>query len=287
MVIRELLQFVIEEFKNGGIENAIFEAHLLVRGVLCKSSLDIVLCKEDDVPKEKENVIMEGVRRRLKHEPLQYILGSQEFMSLSFKVTPDVLIPRADTEVLVEHIISKYVNQGMLALDIGTGSGCIGISLAVYNKNAYVRGLDISEKALCVARENAKMHLVHDRVSFELCDVLKDSIWGRYDVIVSNPPYIETDAILSLGKNVKDFEPVLALDGGADGLKFYRRIISAAPKLLNDSGILAFEVGHTQAQKVAQMMDESFDNIEFVKDLCGIERVVCGVKKPGHIYRLT
>ena len=163
-------------------------------------------------------------------------------------------------------------------LGIGVGSGCIGISLAVYNKRMYVRGFDISEKAIAVAEENAEINGVADRVVYEKLDILKDSMYGRYDLIVSNPPYIETDVIPTLDDNVKNYEPHLALDGGADGLMFYRRITEIAPSVLTENGVLAFEVGHTQAQTVAEMMGKDFKNIEIINDLCGIARVVIGEK---------
>lgn len=279
MVIGEIIKEAVGRLKESGSDNAMFEAHLIVRTVLDMSPLDIVLNKKNKVKKADEKKIFEYIDRMANNEPLQYVLGNQEFMALTFKVTPDVLIPRADTETLVEALIEKFKNKGASVLDIGVGSGCIGISLAVYNKRMYVRGFDISEKALAVAKENAEANGVADRVVYEKFDILKDSMYGRYDLIVSNPPYIETDVIPTLDDNVKNYEPHLALDGGADGLMFYRRITDIAPSALAENGVLAFEVGHTQAQTVADMMEKDFKNIEIINDLCGIARVVIGEKK--------
>lgn len=279
MVISEIIKKSVSKLNEAGSDNAIFEAHLIIRTVLNITPLDMVINKKKEVSKEDEQAVFDIIARYEKNEPLQYILGNQEFMSLTFKVTPDVLIPRADTEILVEILIDKYKGKGASVLDIGVGSGCIGISLAYYNKRIFVNGIDISEGALAVAEENAESIGVGERVKYEKADILNERLYGRYDLIVSNPPYIETDVIPTLDKNVKDYEPHLALDGGSDGLVFYRRITEIAPSVLNENGILAFEVGHTQANAVAKLMEKDFENIEIINDLCLIPRVVLGVKK--------
>lgn len=279
MVISEIIKESVSQLNALGSDNAIFDAHLIIRTVLNITPLDMVINKKKEVGEDDEKAIFDIIARYAKSEPLQYILGSQDFMSLTFKVTPDVLIPRADTEVLVETLIDKYKGRGASVLDIGVGSGCIGISLAYYNKRIFVNGIDISDGALAVARENAENIGVSERVKYEKKDILNERLYGRYDLIVSNPPYIETDIIPTLDNNVKDYEPHLALDGGSDGLVFYRRIIEIAPPVLNENGILAFEVGHTQADAVAELMKKNFENIEIINDLCSIPRVVLGVKK--------
>lgn len=279
MVIRVLLQKTVAGLRAGGIENAVAEAHWILRSVLGLTPMELVLRGSEpaDVPSIER--IQEIVKKRLAHAPLQYLLGTQEFMSLEFIVTPDVLIPRADTETLVEHVLENWMNQGFTALDIGTGSGCIALSLAHYNQRAYVRGVDVSARALAVARRNAEKLMLADRTVFEQRDILRETIFGQYDVIVSNPPYIETDVIPTLEPDVCRHEPRLALDGGADGLDFYRRIIQIAPERLHPAGMLAFEVGNTQADQVAELMERGFAAIQIVKDLCGVPRVVSGVKK--------
>lgn len=279
MVIRELLTDCIHQLQWNNIENAIFEANLIVRTALQLSPLDMVLLSGNQVDEPARKQAMEWLTRRCAGEPLQYILGTQEFMSLPFKVTPDVLVPRADTETLVEYILTTLAGKPASVLDIGTGSGCIAVSLAYHNENIIARGLDINPCALGIAQQNAKLNSVNHRVMFERCDVMNDTLYGRYDVIVSNPPYIETAVIDTLDDTVRKFEPRSALDGGADGLDFYRRIIHEAPRLLQEGGLLAFEVGHTQAGKVAQMLEKDFTSIEIIKDLCGVQRVVGGRRK--------
>lgn len=279
MVIRELLNECIRRLDLSGNDNSMFEAHLIVRQCLKMSALDLVLKKSNKVCEKDADKIFSIINRRTKGEPLQYILGTQEFMGLEFKVTPDVLIPRADTEVLVEYILSKYPGKGILALDIGTGSGCIAISIAHFNKNAYLKALDISPKAIEIAEYNAKKNNVASRISFINTDIFKFSPSGRFDLIVSNPPYIESDIIPTLDSVVKDYEPSTALDGGADGLDFYRYIISVSPKMLNDGGMLAFEIGYDQAKSVSELMQKDFCNIEILKDYGGNDRVVAGILK--------
>lgn len=279
MVIRDLLTDCIHHLQRHGVSNAIFEANVLMRTILQLSPIDMVLLGKEQVDEPQRQQIEELTRRRCAGEPLQYILGTQEFMSLSFRVTPDVLVPRADTETLVEHVLTKLGGKAASVLDIGTGSGCIAVSIAYHNQNTFVRGIDINPRAVSIAQLNAKANAVNHRAVFERRDILHDTIYGRYHVIVSNPPYIETDVIDTLDTTVKAYEPRAALDGGADGLVFYRRIIEQAPHLLHENGLLAFEVGHTQSGIVAQMMEKDFTEIEIIKDLCGVQRVVSGKKK--------
>lgn len=275
MVIRELVGNCVKILKDGNTENAVFEAHLIVRTVLNLEPIDLVIKSKKEVSEKDKEKVYSFAQRRCKNEPLQYILGVQEFMGLEFEVNENVLVPRADTETLVEEVLKQH--KGMNVLDICSGSGCIALGIAHFNKNAYVTGVDISEEALKVAEKNAEKLKLSDRVRFEKCDIMNEVPQGSYDVVVSNPPYIETGEIEKLQKEVKDFEPRIALDGGADGLVFYGRICSFAEKLLQKDGKLYFEVGFGQAEAVANMMRENgLKNIRQIKDLCGIERVVCG-----------
>ena len=215
---------------------------------------------------------------RLKNgEPVQYIVGRCEFMSLMFDVNPSTLIPRCDTEILVETVLD-FCNgkKDVKILEVGSGSGCVAISLAHMLPDASVVSLDISEKALETARENAKKNSVQDRVKFIKCDIMNGFLDLGYlpDVVVSNPPYIPSADILDLEKKVKDFEPCSALDGGEDGLEFYRYISKNAH--LVPGGLLAFEVGINQAQDVAKLMEKRFKNVKKIMDLSGIDRVVVG-----------
>ncbi|WP_010246521.1 peptide chain release factor N(5)-glutamine methyltransferase [Acetivibrio cellulolyticus] len=225
------------------------------------------------------NSFLEAIKRRINGEPLQYITGSQEFMSLDFIVSPDVLIPRQDTEILVESVIQFASGKGNIdILDVGTGSGCIAISLAYFIKNSRVTAVDISKGALEMARKNAQKCGVEDRITFIESNLFDNVTSGDFDIIVSNPPYIPVQDIETLEKQVKDFEPRSALDGGCDGLDFYRRITKDSIRYLKPNGLLAFEVGYDQSQEVLKIMKDSFDNLKIERDLAGIERVVMGIR---------
>ena len=277
MVIGDELSRVISVLKDSGNDNPYFEAHLIFRHVLKLSPTDLVLSRNKGISVLDVELIDEYVKRRVNHEPLQYILKSQEFMGLDFYVDENVLIPRQDTEILVEHILEHFKSDAISCIDFGTGSGCIAISIARFNKKAFVKAVDISKKALDVAKKNAQINEVSDRVSFEEADIFEYESYGRYDLIVSNPPYIRKEDILGLQNDVKNFEPALALDGGESGLMYYERIIKIAPKLLKSGGMLAFEIGYDQAEEVKRMMECNFSDIKIIKDLCGNNRVVSGI----------
>lgn len=228
----------------------------------------------------QESVLREYMSRLSKNEPIQYILGYADFMNIRLTVTPDVLIPRSDTETLVLVALAAIRNNGYSKiLDMCTGSGAIalGILHELPGKKYNAVCADISAKALSVAQRNAQ-NLYEKRVSFIESDFFSafDANNDKFDIIVSNPPYIEKGDIIELMPQVRDYEPHLALDGGLDGLDAYRQLISHAPDYLAEGGTLAFEVGYTQAHRVADLMSKSFQNIEIIKDLSGIERVVKG-----------
>ncbi len=234
-------------------------------------------CQEqmgDEAFQEYEQVL----EKRMERMPLQYITGSQEFMGLRFLVTPDVLIPRQDTETLVEEVL-KEIKPGMEALDLCTGSGCIMISL---KKRAGVAfsgtASDISRHALSVAEENARFHAVD--VAFVQSDLFQ-GISGEFDLIVSNPPYIPTEVIGTLMPEVMGFEPLEALDGKEDGLSFYREILRQAGRHLKPGGQVFFEIGHDQGAQILSLFKaHGFVDRKVVKDLAGNDRVACG-KFPG------
>lgn len=226
------------------------------------------------VPDEKCNIFREYIGKRSKHIPLQHIVGTQWFMGLEFEVNEHVLIPRQDTEVLVEEAL-KVIKAGDSVLDMCTGSGCIIISLAKNASLSEAVGVDVSVDALSVARANAERHGV--AVKLVQSDLFTELSGAKYDVIVSNPPYIETEEINHLMPEVREHEPMLALDGGADGLVFYRRIINESGNYLKHGGYLLFEVGHNQADEVCRLMEEAgFKDVMSIKDLCGIKRVCKG-----------
>lgn len=244
-------------------------------------SKEELLIKDIEIPDALAVEVNSYINRRISGMPVQYIVGKTEFMSLEFEVNKNTLIPRQDTETLVEAVISRYKNEQrhINILDIGCGSGCIGISLANYLINATVTELDISEGALKTAKRNAEKNHVRKQMKFICRDINDgiDDLDNEFEVVVSNPPYIKTDVLLGLQKEVIDFEPLIALDGGDDGLDFYRTIIEKAmPK---KGGLLAFEIGYDQGQEVANLMSKhGYKDIEIISDLGGNDRVVLGFR---------
>ncbi|MCH5211817.1 MAG: peptide chain release factor N(5)-glutamine methyltransferase [Oscillospiraceae bacterium] len=262
------------------------EADWIISHVTGMSQADFVLHPRE-IADEEMRQIEDIITRRNSGEPLQYILGHTEFMGMTFKVNDLVLIPRQDTETLVENIVSKIGKKKLKVLDIGTGSGCIGISIAKLCKNTEVTLLDYSDSILAVAKENADLNGVNVKTLH--CDILEAVPEGQYDVIVSNPPYIETDTIFSLDNIVSSYEPVEALDGGFDGLMFYRRIAEEVAKdILNENGIIAFEIGYNQGEEVSDILrEEDFSNVRVIKDSCDNDRVVMARFKPSLFSSLT
>lgn len=256
---------------------------LLLCHVLQKDRLYLHLHGEEALSEEKEKAFREGLSRLSRGEPLQYITGEQDFMGLTFMVKAGVLIPRQDTETLVEAVLSRLSKESPLKiLDIGTGSGAISVSLAHYLPLSEVTGADISPEALCIALENAKKNRVDGRMRFIEADIMKEfpSAAGGWDAIVSNPPYIEAEVYETLEKRVHDYEPKAALTDDGDGLSFYRRISEEAMKHLKSKGLLAFEIGYRQGEAVSGMLQEKgYHAVEVLKDLGGRDRVVLGRKE--------
>lgn len=253
------------------------DTYLLISGMLGISSTDYALGGKKEVNIRDFVKTIAAAQKIANGYPLQYAVGYTEFMSLKFFVDESVLIPRPDTETLVEAVINGADKSKTYSLlDIGTGSGAVGISISRFI-SCRADLLDISAAALETARKNAEEN--HVNAEFIRCDILREVPQKKYDIIVSNPPYIESAVIPTLDKNVRCFEPHGALDGGEDGLVFYRRICSAAPKILNNGGLLAFEVGYDQAESVSELMKPNFEKIEILKDLCGVSRVVKGYLK--------
>lgn len=213
------------------------------------------------------------IAKRAERVPLQYITGEQEFMGMTFKVNSNVLIPRQDTETLVEEAL-KLTKPEMRVLDLCTGSGCILLSILKNAPTLQGVGSDISKQALLVAKENAKLHGIDTEW---VRSNLFDNVTGTFDMIVSNPPYIAAQEILTLMPEVQQFEPVQALDGGEDGLDFYRRIVQEAPRYLNEEGYLIFEIGYDQGESVSNLLREAgFTDVAVIEDLTGNDRVVKG-----------
>jgi len=254
-----------------------FEAEVLLAHILGKDRLYLTAFGDREISSDVEKDFYEKCQRRALGEPSAYILGEKEFMSLSFEVNPSVLIPRPDTELLVELICEEYKGKDKKILDLCTGSGAIACSLAHFLPECSFTATDISEKALATAKKNAKRNKVDERINFIISDALQKTDFGEmFDIVVSNPPYIESSVIPTLERNVKDYEPLLALDGGDDGLIFYRKIVDNIDASLKLGGELYFEIGFNQAQSVSEIMQEKFCDIQVIKDLAGHDRVVKG-----------
>lgn len=273
MQYRELYRMGKARLTEAKIPEAELDARLLLEEVCGTDRNDLLVHGDKEVPPEQCDRYVEYIQRRQKREPLQQITGYQEFMGLRFKVTPDVLIPRQDTETLVEEVM-RYLHDGMHLLDMCTGSGCILLSLLKYSNDCEGTGCDISEKALKVAEENAEMLSLN--AAFVQSNLF-ENISGKYEFIVSNPPYIPTGVIPTLMEEVRDHEPVSALDGREDGLYFYRKIVEKAGEYLYPGGMLFFEIGYDQAEKVSSLMREAgYQEVTVCKDLAGLDRVVYG-----------
>ena len=271
MKYAELYRQGVALLQTAGIEEAKLDARLLLEKI-CDTDRNTLLSHGDmEVTKEQEASFFQWIEQRAKHIPLQHITGEQEFMGLCFLVNEHVLIPRQDTEILVEEVM-KHLHDGMRILDMCTGSGCILLSLLKYSNDCTGLGVDISREALQIAEENAR--LLGIPAEFKESNLF-EQVEGRFDLLVSNPPYIERDVIPTLMEEVREHDPMLALDGGEDGLDFYRRIITEAPEYLFRGGKILFEIGNEQADEVSRLLTENgYTEIEVYKDYAGYDRVV-------------
>lgn len=274
MTLNELNEKITSILIEAEIKEAEIESYYIIEAVLNISRAMYFLKKNDVVSEDDIVKCMEIAEARKEHIPLQYLLGKQEFMGLEFAVTSHVLIPRQDTELLVEAVL-KMLKPGMKVLDMCTGSGCIAISIAKLSKEVEVTAVDVSKEALAVARKNGEENQVAVRwIESDLFEQVADT----YDVIISNPPYIKSEVIETLMPEVRDHEPRLALDGTADGLYFYRKIAKEAGTHLAKGGRLCLEIGYDQGEEVAELLRENgFQDVTIAKDLCGLDRNVYGV----------
>ena len=272
---KQLFEYGLNELERAGITEAKLDSRLLLE-YACGTDHSTLFAHPDREVSDEEWDAFEGyIKRRASREPVAYIMGNWDFMGLNFEVNSDVLIPEQDTEVLVEEAM-RFIEDGMRFLDLCTGSGCIALSLLNYSNDTKAVCTDISPKALAVANRNASKLSLSDRAEFIETDLFPEAGIGKFDVIVSNPPYIATKVIESLAPEVKDHEPILALDGDEDGLKFYRRIVDKAPEYLFSSGYLIMEIGYDQADALVSMLEEKgcYHDIEVIKDYAGNDRVV-------------
>lgn len=275
-----ILKWATLKFEEFDIENPRLDAEILLAHVLKCRRLDLYVNAEKILPSEAIFRFRDLMTQRVEKIPVAYLTGTKEFMGLSFAVNEKVLIPRPETEILTE-IVGEFLRErgGGDFADLGAGSGAIFVSILKFVKSARASAVDISSEALKVAKFNAEKFHVEDRAEF-FCGDLFEPLEGRiFDAIVSNPPYIPTRELESLQAEVQR-EPKSALDGGADGLDFYRRIISDAPKFLINGGLLAVEVGFNQSSAVKNLFErEKFFAVNVVKDLSGINRVVAGIRQ--------
>lgn len=277
MTYREAMGLGENILSKADILEAKTDAWLLLE-MVCKMDRSFYyLHMEEDLPEEQLSEYEIALRKRAEHVPLQYIVGETEFMGLKFKVNSSVLIPRQDTETLVEEAL-KAVKPGMRVLDLCTGSGCIIVSILHNVSGVEGYATDISKLALNVAKENARQNEVS--VIFERSDLF-DHVTGTYDILVSNPPYIPTAEVVKLMPEVRAFEPMEALDGREDGLYFYRRIVAECKDYLNPEGRVFFEIGYDQGEAVSALLRENgFREVRIIKDLACNDRVVTGRLQP-------
>ena len=275
MTLRELLAEGEHVLQTAGIEDWKMDAWYLLEETLEVTRTRYLVDSGKAVSEEEKTRYLELIDKRASHIPLQHLTGEQEFYGYPFYVNEHVLIPRQDTEVLVEEAL-KRKKEGMRVLDLCTGSGCILLSILKNLKQGTGVGIDISEQALEVARRNAKRLGLEAATTFVLSDLFEKA-QGPYDMIVSNPPYIETEEIAQLMPEVRDHEPRLALDGMSDGLYYYRSIVSQCRDYLKEDGALLFEIGAGQGAAVSELLKEAgFVFVQVIKDLAGLDRVVAG-----------
>lgn len=285
MKVTEIINLTSEHFSKKGFENPRLNAERLLAHVLKFKRIDLYLNFDRPLKEAELEAFRVLVRRRLKYEPLQYIIGETEFMSLPFQVDSRVLIPRPETEILVQTVIEKchkkFNNQNKIKiLDIGTGSGNIAVSLAKNLPKAELFAIDISLEALRLAQANAKLNQVDTSIQFIHCDVMNFQFPETFEVIVSNPPYVTQAEYASLPLEIRNFEPKIALEAGIDGMTCYRKIINQLPRLLTPAGFSALEVGDKQAQSVRTLLNQNhYTNIETFLDLNQIERVIVASKE--------
>lgn len=273
--IAEVLLEAASLMRSAGVPDARLDAGLLLAHVLDRDRTFIITHAEESVSEADLVRFRKVVERRASGEPLQYIVGQQEFFGLEFEVTPHVLIPRPETELLVETAL-ELINESALICDVGTGSGCVAISLLYKVTGARAVALDISVQALQVAGRNAKRHSVDDRIEFKVSDCFNElEVEPRFDLIVSNPPYVAENAMAGLQREVRDHEPRFALTPGGDGLSVIKRLIAEGHLFLKTGGHLLIEIGFDQRDAVVELVDEKvWRVIDIYKDLQGIPRTL-------------
>jgi release factor glutamine methyltransferase len=289
VILSSLLAVVTQILKGAGVPSPRVDAERLIEHVLGLSRSELYLEPERQVSPEEVARITELAGQRADRLPLQHVLGECEFMSLTFRMRPGVFIPRPETEVLVEAVVQAAggMPKPPTVLDLGTGSGVIAISLAMFLRPELVVACDISSEAVEIASENAILNGVSEKVRFVVADAagfIRDrgeggasGIWRGFDIVACNPPYVATGEIAGLEPEVRDHDPLVALDGGGDGTKFIDGIVPRLTSIISEGGIIALEIGSTQAERVTVILERSgFRSVATLKDFNGMDRVVTG-----------
>ena len=271
--IFNILQQATEFLKSNNIKEAQLDAEILLCGILEVSRSKLYILRRELITEEQYKKYKEYLNRRITREPVDYILGNSEFMGLNFNVNSNVLIPRQETELIVEHA-NKFIKETKAKniLDLCTGSGCVAVSLAYYNDNVSVVASDVSEAALEVAKSNALINNVSEKIKFIKSDMFNNIIDEKFDIIISNPPYVKNDEYKGLEKEIF-FEPKIAFLADDDGLTFYRIIAQKAKQYLNKKGMLLLELNSNISSKVADLFND-FNSVSIVKDYSGLDRIL-------------
>ncbi|MFB3895864.1 MAG: peptide chain release factor N(5)-glutamine methyltransferase [bacterium] len=279
--ISDILKAAERQLNRVGIDSARLDSEVLLSHVLGCDRAYLLVHGEKKINADQWSVFQKLVARREKHEPVAYLIGHKEFMGLDFLVTPDVLIPRPETEIIVETAINLAGKmQQPKILDIGCGSGCIVISLAKHIQTVKCYTTDISQRAITIAQQNETRILGNNQIQFIEKDLFPEisELETKFDIIVSNPPYITESELASLASDIRDYEPQRALNGGVDGLTIIRKIIKEAPRYLNNDGYLILEIGDKQAPAVRKLVEETgrfaVQSTQFISDLAGKERIL-------------
>lgn len=275
MNLKEILKYGKEELIKNNIEDASIIAKELAEHIFKITRAQMIANNDMEFSKDQTDNYINSIKKISTGIPIQYITNNQEFMNLNFYVDENVLIPQPDTETLVEEVINEYKEKKCEILDLCTGSGAIAISLAKYINESNIVASDISMKSLQIAKLNAEKNLVRKKIEFIESDMFNKIYKDDFDIIVSNPPYIKTKVIEELDKQVKN-EPYIALDGGADGLKFYKIIIENAYKYMKNEGKVFFEIGYDQKNELINLFKKNnhYENIYSKKDLGGNDRII-------------
>lgn len=297
--IERVVRWATEDFKNRGIESPRLDAEVLLAHALGSTRVQLIIDSKRPLAKDELTRFKEAVRRRRTHEPVAYVRGEREFYGHTFRVDKRALIPRPDTEILVQVALERtsHLSMGMRTVDLCTGTGCVAISIQLERPTSLVFATDLSAEAVALARENAHRLGAHTLAILEgslfepLARFRRAGLWReaerpdddglRFDLVSSNPPYIPSNDIAALMSDVRDFEPRLALDGGADGLDLLRTIVADAPTYLTEGGVLAVEVGAGEAPAVRALFEQhGYSEVAVARDYARIERVVSGIR-PG------